>query len=292
MTGLGDRLKEARTKKGFSLEDLQTLTKIQKRYLSGIENEDYSMMPGSFYVRAFIKQYAEAVDLDANEMLALYKDTTPPVSTDQETSKIASAPMSRRRGIGSSNRLNEMMPKFIVALFIVVIFAVVLFLFINNPSRKAGVDVKREDPNIATVEPTKPPASKSEKEKDEDSEEPVEPEEEEPVVAQSLAFDGAKGETSTYSLSTAETFQLEIRTSDASWIGIKDNTGKEWMEPARIMNAGETITYDVSATDSVRIRVGRPSNTEIYVNGELMEYGVEPKATVPQNIIIEYKKEE
>ena len=32
-------------------------------------------MPGSFYVRAFIKQYAEAVGLDADEMLSLYRDS-------------------------------------------------------------------------------------------------------------------------------------------------------------------------------------------------------------------------
>ena len=86
MTGLGDRLREARTAKGFSLDDLQSITKIQKRYLSGIENEDYSMMPGAFYVRAFIKQYAEAVGLNADDMLALYKDSTPSAILEEETS--------------------------------------------------------------------------------------------------------------------------------------------------------------------------------------------------------------
>ena len=47
----------------------------------------------------------------------------------------------------------------------------------------------------------------------------------------------------------------------------------------------------MTETDSVRIRVGRPKSTEIYVNGELLEYGVPPQDTVPQNIMIEYKKE-
>ena len=64
MTELGARLKEARLAKGYSLEDLQEITKIQKRYLIGIEEGNYSIMPGSFYVRAFIKQYAEAVGLE------------------------------------------------------------------------------------------------------------------------------------------------------------------------------------------------------------------------------------
>ncbi|MDA6131043.1 helix-turn-helix domain-containing protein, partial [Escherichia coli] len=48
----------------MSLDDLQKVTKIQKRYLMGIEEGDYSMMPGKFYVRAFIKQYAEAVGIE------------------------------------------------------------------------------------------------------------------------------------------------------------------------------------------------------------------------------------
>ena len=65
LTELGNRLKEARLSKGYSLDDLQEITKIQKRYLVGIEEGNYSIMPGSFYVRAFIKQYAEAVGLDS-----------------------------------------------------------------------------------------------------------------------------------------------------------------------------------------------------------------------------------
>ncbi|WP_139037439.1 helix-turn-helix domain-containing protein, partial [Bacillus pumilus] len=61
MTELGKRLVEAREEKGMSLEDLQTVTKIQKRYLLAIEQGNYDIIPGKFYVRAFIKQYAEAV---------------------------------------------------------------------------------------------------------------------------------------------------------------------------------------------------------------------------------------
>ena len=62
-----------------------------------------------------------------------------------------------------------------------------------------------------------------------------EPEPEKPE--QTLAFESASGETSMYGLTGAETFQLEIRLTGGSWIGVKDNTGKEWMTPARIMNS-------------------------------------------------------
>lgn len=67
MTELGNRLKEAREEKGMSLDDLQAATKIQKRYLTALEEGNYDVIPGKFYVRAFIKQYAEAVGLNSEQ---------------------------------------------------------------------------------------------------------------------------------------------------------------------------------------------------------------------------------
>ncbi|MBO0585717.1 helix-turn-helix domain-containing protein [Sporosarcina sp. E16_8] len=286
MTGLGDRLKQARMTKGYTLDDLQSITKIQKRYLLGIENEDYSMMPGSFYVRAFIKQYAEAVGLDSDEMLSMFKNTSPEVSSEEEAGQRASSTLTRKRGLRNNDQLNEMMPKIIVALFIIVIVVVIWTLYQGSSNNKQG-DVDSGETNQPVIMEKSP--VKKEPEKTEEKPVKEEPEPEKPE--QTLAFESASGETSTYGLTGAESFQLEIRLNGGSWIGVKDNSGKEWMSPARIMSAGETIEFDVTATDSVRIRVGRPKSTEIYVNGVLLEYGVPPQDTVPQNILIEYKKE-
>lgn len=288
VTGLGDRLKQARTAKGFTLDDLQSITKIQKRYLAGIENEDYSMMPGSFYVRAFIKQYAEAVDLDSDEMLSMYKNTSPEVSSEEEAGQRASSTLTRKRGLRNNDQLNEMMPKIIVALFIIVIVVVIWTLYQGSSSNKDDENsIETNQPVTMEKSEPKPPVKDEEKVEEKPVEEEIEPEKPE----QTLAFESASGETSVYGLTGAESFKLEIRLTGGSWIGVKDNSGKEWMTPARIMVAGETIEFDVTATDSVRIRVGRPKSTEIYVNGELLEYGVPPQDTVPQNIMIEYKKE-
>lgn len=64
MSELGQQLREARLQKGMSLDDVQEMTKIRKRYLEAIEAGDYKVLPGSFYVRAFIKTYAETVGLN------------------------------------------------------------------------------------------------------------------------------------------------------------------------------------------------------------------------------------
>lgn len=292
MTELGDRLKEARKAKGYTLDDLQEITKIQKRYLTGIENEEYSSMPGSFYVRAFIKQYAEAVGLDADEMLSLYKDSSSAVEIVEEERQLTTPNLSRRSA-RNTGQLSQMMPKIIVALFIIVILAVVVFLWMHNPSRAPGTDPGIEKP--IQVEDQKKPASDKkpeatdENKEDKEDAKPEEPEEPEKKEEQILEHTSDSGGNSNYSLSKADEFKLEIRTTDDSWIGVLDDKQAERTPGARVMTSGEKIELDVSDTESVRIRVGRTSSTEIYVNGELLEYATN---AVTQNIIIEYKKEE
>lgn len=288
MTGLGERLKEARTAKGYSLDDLQSITKIQKRYLSGIENEDYSMMPGAFYVRAFIKQYSEAVGLDADEMLSLYKESAMHVKLEEENTQIT-PPMTRSRGIKGNSRLNEAIPKIIVALFIIVIIVVIWTFFQKGASNNTGTDVEPETP--ITMDKNQPPAGNGDEgaADDKSDEETTEPdsEPEDVVKPQSITYVGTSGEDSTYTLTDADEFKLKIDTSGDTWIGVQNENKEELTPEARVMKNGETIELDVSDVEFVRIRVAVTPYTNIYVNGEKLEY-VSNRST--QNIFIEYKK--
>ncbi|WP_245698342.1 helix-turn-helix domain-containing protein [Sporosarcina ureilytica] len=293
MTGLGDRLKEARKAKGYTLDDLQGITKIQKRYLAGIENEEFNSMPGSFYVRAFIKQYAEAVGLDADEMLSLYKGSAETIEAEEEQ-QLASPTLTRRRS-RHSNQLNEIMPKIIVALFIIVIIFVIAFLWKHNVSNTPKVPISSEDP-IQVEDQPKSGDIGQQKENTEETNDDANVEDEqdkdeevaEVEKQQKLENINIAGEDSTYSLENSEEFKLEIRTNGPSWIGVTDENRTERTPGARIMQAGEKVEVDVTDTEQIRIRVGRPTETEIYVNGELLEYASD---TVPQNIIIDYQKE-
>lgn len=295
MTGLGDRLKAARTEKGYTLEDLQSITKIQKRYLANIENEQFDSMPGPFYVRAFIKQYAEAVGIEPEEVLALYRKSSGEQEQEPEETVIQKATLPGRKSTSSrtSSQWNEYIPKIIVALFIIVIIAVIYVLKIQGESNKQQ-EVGKEEP--ITFEDQQKPAPKpvdtppKEKEPKEEPEEEID-EEEPTTTSQMLTHKGIVGQNSTYSLAGSDKVELEIRTSDESWIGVTDASGVERMpEPrkADVYKADEIIKIDVSDTTSVRIRVGRTASTEIYINGELLNY--ESDRTT-QNIIIEYEKQ-
>ena len=93
VTELGQKLKEAREAKGLSIDQLHEITKIQKRHLVAIEEGNYDVLPGAFYARAFIKQYADAVGLNGEELLVEHQSTipqsekreVPQVSTGQKT---------------------------------------------------------------------------------------------------------------------------------------------------------------------------------------------------------------
>ena len=74
MSGIGEKLLKAREAKGLSISDIEKTTKIQSRYLEAIENNEFDKLPGDFYVRAFIRQYAQIVGLDGKELLNEYSE--------------------------------------------------------------------------------------------------------------------------------------------------------------------------------------------------------------------------
>lgn len=286
MSELGTRLKEARIAKGYSLEDLQDVTKIQKRYLAGIEEGNHSMMPGPFYVRAFIKQYAEAVGLNSDELLEQHKSEVP-VSVKEEVRPTLTPPTpSRRKTLAksSSSGLGEIMPKVIVALFIVVILAVVIFFYnnlaTNDPleevTDEAGVPYEEtDDGNDAEAPGEETPA---EEEPAEEPEEPAEPE-------SSISAVGSEGETTTFAWQGPATRELKIEASGPSWVSATDSNQRELMQPARTMQASDSETIDVTGVSQVRVRLGASANVKLTVNGEPIEY---TQDLITQNIVIQF----
>lgn len=72
---LGHILSKAREEKGWTVSDLENLTRISRKFIQALEKEDYNILPGEIYVKGFLRNVAEKLDLNPDEILAMYKRT-------------------------------------------------------------------------------------------------------------------------------------------------------------------------------------------------------------------------
>ena len=75
---IGQVLERARKERGLTLEDVEHATKIRKRYLIGLEREDFRVLPDTVYARGFLKTYANYLGLDGEEIAREFKDRRKP----------------------------------------------------------------------------------------------------------------------------------------------------------------------------------------------------------------------
>jgi cytoskeletal protein RodZ len=70
---LGLYLREARESRGVSLAQAAAETRIIQRYLAALENGEYHHLPGDVYARGFIRNYAQYLNLPADELIEMYR---------------------------------------------------------------------------------------------------------------------------------------------------------------------------------------------------------------------------
>ncbi|MEW6458964.1 MAG: RodZ domain-containing protein [Bacillota bacterium] len=74
---LGQALKEARKARGLSLDLAEEETKIRKKYLVALEEEQYHVLPGRVYAKAFLRTYARFLELDVDSVMAEFQAQNP-----------------------------------------------------------------------------------------------------------------------------------------------------------------------------------------------------------------------
>lgn len=158
---IGDTLRAERERQKLTIQDVEKETSIRALYLESLETGDYEKLPGTVYVKGFIKNYAEFLDLDGAALVREYLSEisgAPPVAEKPaenpkpaekipETEKIpqaekisktekSSAPVpSRSKRQADSNTGDKSGSKmFLVAAAVVLVFVVAGFLFHNQNS--------------------------------------------------------------------------------------------------------------------------------------------------------------
>lgn len=72
MQTIGERLEEARKRKGLSIREAAEATKIRGDYLQKFEANSFDLDLPPLYIRGFVRTYARYLELDAERFLAEY----------------------------------------------------------------------------------------------------------------------------------------------------------------------------------------------------------------------------
>lgn len=271
MSELGALLRKARDQRGLSLDDIQETTKIRKRYLEAIESGDHTVLPGPFYVRAFVKNYSEAVGLDPEEVLRLYQHEVPAGQVEQIVEPIVTR-TPRRVKTQSSERLGKIGFNIMMWSFLILIF-VVIWVYVLNKDDDAP---KKVDQNTSMTDGLKDPGENtgngtagSTPTNDVNTPTPT------PVPTQqptTVTFGSIVGKADQYDIGPAGTHKVEIKVEGGrSWVEIRKE-GKNG-EKLYSANAEPDTTQSYDLTGPLYINVGRADLTKITVDGVLVPDG-------------------
>lgn len=73
MTGFGESLRAERERRGQSLADVCTLTKISERQLQAIESEQYQELPPGVFRRGMVRAYLVSLELDVDPWMERFQ---------------------------------------------------------------------------------------------------------------------------------------------------------------------------------------------------------------------------
>lgn len=76
MEPFGECLKKAREKKGFSLEQVASKTRIPESRLDALESEDFANLPAKVFAKGFVRSYAKILGLDEEETLQQFLEAS------------------------------------------------------------------------------------------------------------------------------------------------------------------------------------------------------------------------
>jgi cytoskeletal protein RodZ len=127
MAEIGATLREARMRAGIDIAEVESRTKIRAKYLRALENEEWSLLPGTTFVKSFLRTYAEALGLDAKLLVEEYKFRHEPYESGGGATSRGRKGGSRRGGggaFGPPKRTNVLPILLLLVLVAGAIFAV------------------------------------------------------------------------------------------------------------------------------------------------------------------------
>ena len=123
-TGIGSTLRDARNRRKIDLSEVEEATKIRIRFLRALENEDWDVLPGDIYTRAFIKTYASYLGLDGERLAEDYRESSGGAGPAERPPPRVEPALSGRRATGRSGVGGRVLAVIVVAALIGILIAI------------------------------------------------------------------------------------------------------------------------------------------------------------------------
>lgn len=281
---IGKQLQDARLDQGLTIDYIQEKTKIQKRYLMAIEAGQMNDLPGDYYVKSFVSQYAAVVGLDAHKLLAgglqaskeaetrakSFATGPLPSRTTQHKQVEKESEFSRRYG-----KYMAYVPTVVVVVIVVVVLGTIWGMSHANNSSQPHLNSSRVS---VTNE-----ASSTKKKKDSSSSESSSSS----SKAESQKISQVGSSTTEYTLKNApksgSKLTFNAGTSNA-WISVSSDGTQSW---SSTLQTGTSHTEKIAkGVSKVTITMGNAPQTTITVNGKSFDFNPQKDTTQTKTITL------
>ena len=274
---IGSILEQARKEKGLTLEEVEHATKIRKRYLAGLEREDFGVLPDAVYAQGFLKTYANYLGLDGEELSRELKDQRRPrrergIAYGVPKTSEFDRPLINPGELAKTRSRKTVSGSTILTLIVALLALVAIVGSLYYVGR--GVQTSNPNPSASSEEKagnkadngSKPQADKPQADKEEAAA-PSAGEEDASKAEDAKANDNAASEPQPDSLKV----EVSVEGS-ASWLSILTDGNLAYEQ---IAQPGFSQTFE--AQREISIRTGNAGAVGVKVNGQdlgkLGEYG-------------------
>jgi len=246
VSDIGNTLRETRVRKGLTIKDVEAATKIRAKYLEALEEDDFEVLPGPTYAKAFLRTYATYLKLDADDLVDSYSRSHSPRRDETGGARGETVRHSQSRSMAErQKRKTRRTQRGLALLGVLAVIAVVLLVWL-------GSDWGRQ--SVATIDPESLTSLGSNT-----------------SVTQSGATTSSVppgGSTTTVSVpvTSGENIEMVVNvTQDSCWLVVHEDSEAGAELYAGTLSAGGQMTFDSSKR--YWMRVGNPGVLAVTVNG-------------------------
>jgi cytoskeleton protein RodZ len=267
MGSFGERMQREREMRSITLDEIAEHTKISKRNLTALEEENFAQLPGGIFNKGFVRAYARYLGIDEEQAVADYlaadaekQRKRMPIPIDQASAGLRPESVADRPAIVEGEPQPDQAAGFMtaaVALVVVLGIGGLAYKWMQsrNPDPPAQVAEARTQPEqtpVATQElPVQPISAPSS------------------VPTPSSDLSSPTGKMPEVAIAPAATplgsFSLVLKTKEESWVQVKAD-GKLLMEGVLAPNTNKSF----DASRELVIKLGNAAGVELAYNGKLL----------------------